>query len=104
MAEEFNKIARQSATRKAFPKCEMKAVYGDLIYPNLKPDSKAVKNRLTWDIDGEFEGFDMVVMCVSCSSSWLFNYFDNSADFLNDSSRLISLPPGLVPAQLKMLK
>lgn len=69
MTEEFNKVARQPATRNAYPKCELKAVWGDLIHPELKPNSKAAKNRVVWDVDGEFKGFDMVVMSVSCSSS-----------------------------------
>lgn len=64
MVDEFNKIAAKTATKRAYPNCELKAVWGDLINHEKPQDPKIANAQLSWDLDGVFESFDMVVLCV----------------------------------------
>lgn len=63
MVEKFNSIA--AANKHRHPGCDLRAVHGDLIDRyNLRPD---VDPRIT-DPDGDYQSFDLVVMCVSFST------------------------------------
>lgn len=64
MVDEFNKIAAKTATKRAYPNCELKTVWGDFIDHEKPQDSKIANAQLSGDLDGEFESFDMVVLRV----------------------------------------
>ena len=59
MVQQFNKIA--AANKDKTPRCDMRAVQGDLI------DRFNLHQPLDFEIadpDGDYQSFDMVVMCV----------------------------------------
>lgn len=64
MVEQYNRFA--TARKAQHPKCDMKAVRGDLIDRYNKGEE--VDAEIT-DPDGEYQSFDMILMCVSAAYS-----------------------------------
>ncbi|KAF6218167.1 hypothetical protein HO133_006126 [Letharia lupina] len=49
MVDEFNKFAAKTATKRAYPNCKMKAVWGGLIDHEKPQDPKIANAQPSWD-------------------------------------------------------